>query len=489
MSSDAHPVAGFWTSLVRNLRAGLRLIALRPLAATDFVVSFDQLTALLVLTLALLAGFDWLYAEPGATFDPYGLWAWLYYIAGGVGACALIARVQHPVANTRALLVCVLAAAPYFIIAVGLLLLLPFVDSHWSVFLGVVGGVMIGVSVRAVGRMLGRVRVGSIVLVVVAVVGLPWFLQARLRIEPYLWLLPEADGEPAYVTEDRNAAESLLFEQPDRIADAVDQLLAERPGITDVYYLGFAGDGSQHVFRREALFAERMFANRYGSGRRSLELINDEADRASYPLATVSGLRYALQLIGERLDTDEDVLVLFITSHGSAEEGIEVSNGGLPLANLAPEDLREALESSGIRWRVVVVSACYAGIFLEPLESESTMVITAADAEHSSFGCDDQRNLTYFGEAFLRDALPGAPSLEAAFEKAKALIAERERSEGKTPSNPQMFVGAAMRRKLAELATHTPSAPEAAVPGTGITAAADVPLSPGWQDPVPSRVH
>jgi hypothetical protein len=90
-------------------------------------------------------------------------------------------------------------------------------------------------------------------------------------------------------------------------------------------------------------------------------------------------------------------------------------------------------------------------VFVEPLKTDNTMVITAADSRHTSFGCADDRDLTYFGEAFLKDSLPKASSLAAAFETARAEIARREKEEGLTPSNPQMWVGASMARKLTSL--------------------------------------
>jgi hypothetical protein len=165
------------------------------------------------------------------------------------------------------------------------------------------------------------------------------------------------------------------------------------------------------------------------------------------------------------MNRDEDVLVLLLTSHGSQEGGIAVRNGILPMSNeVPPEAVRSALDAAGIKWRIVIVSACYAGVFIEPLKSDNTLVITAADADHNSFGCADDRDLTYFGEAFLRDALPKAGSLEAAFEAARSAIGQRERAERKTPSNPQIFIGEAMRGKLSALGNF-PIAPTPA--GTG----------------------
>ncbi len=115
-----------------------------------------------------------------------------------------------------------------------------------------------------------------------------------------------------------------------------------------------------------------------------------------------------------------------------------------------------SLDDSEIRWRVVVVSACYAGVFLEELKSDTTAIITAADATHTSFGCEDDRDLTWFGEAFLKDSLPSSSSLEEAFHKAAALVARREDAEHQAHSNPQLYVGPLMRRRLAELPLRRP---------------------------------
>jgi hypothetical protein len=222
-----------------------------------------------------------------------------------------------------------------------------------------------------------------------------------------------------------------------------------------VYFIGFAGDGDQGVFRREAQFASQAFGERFGSAERSVLLVNDVEDRDSYPLASLSGLALTLKVLAGRMRADDDVLVLFLTSHGSPD-GLEVTNGSLPLAQLAPADLREALDDSGIRYRVLVVSACYAGVFVDELKTDTTAIITAADASHSSFGCDDDRDLTWFGEAFLKDSLPASASLEEAFKKAAALVTRREQAQHEVHSNPQLYIGPLMRRKLAELPVAAP---------------------------------
>jgi hypothetical protein len=476
ITRDATPIsrprrAGFFRDLLGNLRAGVKLLLFRRVAPSEFTVSFDQLVALLAIVVALLTGLDWLLADADTVFDAYGYYVWAYYFMAGLWAAALIARLHGSQANARALLVTWLATVPGFIIALGLILLLPFAQARLPIVLAAAALVLFVMSDRAARSAFGFTKLGTTLLVVLTIVGVPYVFQARLDLDPHLWVAPESedDADPAD-SADAADAESLLFDQADQIADAVGTTAPQRPGIVDTYFVGFAGWGTQSVFRNEALLGERVFAKRYGTARRSVELINDRHDRDTYPLATVSGLRYALQLLGERMDKNEDMLVLLLTSHGSRETGLAVHNGALPLVDLEPDELRSALDDSGIKWRIVIVSACYAGVFLEPLKSDTALVITAADAAHTSFGCADDRELTYFGEAFLRDALPGAPTIEAAFAKARGLIAAREADEKLTPSNPQMFVGSAIRQKLAEPAGPADDASDTAVPGATITA-------------------
>jgi hypothetical protein len=219
----------------------------------------------------------------------------------------------------------------------------------------------------------------------------------------------------------------------------------------DVYFVGFAGFGEQQVFRKEVELARQVFGARYATASRSLLLVNDIHDRRTYPLATFDNLRAAVDAIGRRMHRDRDTLVLMLTSHGNDEDGIAITNGRMPEDALSPKDVRRILDESHIRWRMVIVSACYSGIFIPVLKTDSTLIMTAADAHHSSFGCDDTRDLTYFGEALLQDALPHACSLPAAFADLVRIIRQRESNEGETHSNPQLFVGPKVQPKLMQL--------------------------------------
>jgi hypothetical protein len=216
----------------------------------------------------------------------------------------------------------------------------------------------------------------------------------------------------------------------------------------DVYFVGFAGYGEQHVFRKEAELARQVFGSRFATANRSLLLVNDIHDRTTYPLANYDNLRVVLNAIGRRMHPQRDTLVLMLTSHGNDTDGIAITNGRLPRDALSPQDVRRILDEAHIRWRVIIVSACYSGIFIPVLQNESSLIMTAADARHSSFGCDDTRDLTYFGEALLRDALPHACSLTAAYTDMADIIARRETDEGEIHSNPKLFVGPRMQARL-----------------------------------------
>ena len=422
------------------------MFRLRRLGPESLARNFDQLAALLLLNLLVWAVLDTLHAENGAQLMLDGLYGWAFYLLLGLFGCGLVARAYCRQADTRSLLIAVLAVAPYVLTAFWLLGDVALVDDRprSSLILAIL--YLIVLSVRALQAAYGSIRPKAVVAAAVCILLAP-FLLGSVNIDTRLWLTDDVEDAQA---DDTSGTESILYDQPARIVAAVEQMEPRDPGRSNVFYVGFAGDGEQSIFKREALFSETVLGAHFSSAQRSLELINDPDDRDAYPIASVSGLAQTLKLVASRMDLGRDVLVLLLTSHGS-QDGLAVSNGSLPLAQLAPADLQRALEDSGIKWRVVIVSACYSGVFVDALKGPETLVITAADADHSSFGCDDDRELTYFGEAFLKDSVPATPSLEEAFKRANDLIQKRETAEHKTRSNPQMVEGDLVREKLAEI--------------------------------------
>jgi len=148
------------------------------------------------------------------------------------------------------------------------------------------------------------------------------------------------------------------------------------------------------------------------------------------------------------MNRDEDVLVVFITSHGGPT-GVGLHLGNALNVVLGPEHVASVLDREGIRNRVVIVSACYSGVFTKPLASASSIVLTAADENSPSFGCSNEREWTYFGDAFFNQSLGEGVSLKKAFEDAKLKISEWEARDDAPPSSPQGHFGASISAKLA----------------------------------------
>ena len=79
------------------------------------------------------------------------------------------------------------------------------------------------------------------------------------------------------------------------------------------------------------------------------------------------------------------------------------------------------------------------------------MIVTASDATHTSFGCGNDFDFTYFSKAYYDEALRKTHSFEQAFAMAKESVRQREQKEGLQASNPQMYMGEAMKEKLSKL--------------------------------------
>lgn len=239
------------------------------------------------------------------------------------------------------------------------------------------------------------------------------------------------------------AQAALLERQIGGLAPQVD-------GATDIYAIGVAGWSDQDVFGRElagALFSlDRIFPLR----KHVVRLVNHPDAVAELPSATVQNISAAIRGIAKVMNRDEDVLLIFLTSHGS-QSGVSLLLRGAYFGEITPTDLKAIFDREGIKNRVVIVSSCYSGNFVAPLADDNTIVMTAADATHTSFGCADKREWTYFGDAFFNLALKADTTLDKAFAAARVTIGGWEEAEKLEPSNPQGHFGAALVEKLAPL--------------------------------------
>lgn len=249
----------------------------------------------------------------------------------------------------------------------------------------------------------------------------------------------------------RLVEEEVWYTQPELLQRALAGVLPERSDQTDWYFLGVGGAFYQGVFRQETETVRALLDTRFGTYGRSLVLINNDESVMRQPIATRASISLALRTMAARMNREQDVLFLFVTSHGSEDQQIELSYWPLDLAGITPEWLRQELDETGIRRRVIVLSACYSGGFIPVLKSPDTLIITAADTEKASFGCLDDAELTYFGRAFFDEAMRREGSLKASYEAALTAIREREQAEGFESSEPQWWIGERMEAELPSL--------------------------------------
>lgn len=262
----------------------------------------------------------------------------------------------------------------------------------------------------------------------------------------------EDDADPANATNWPDSApspEQVMDAQPQQVANALARLTPRVPGKPNLYLVTFAGDAGEDVFRNEAEYASQLFPQRFGPTAHALVLENNPDTLATRPLASWSNLEAVLDGVARVMKPEQDVLVLYVTTHGDEDHNLLVDMDPLPLDQIGAPDLAGILAKQPFKWKVLVVSACYSGGFVPPLRGPGTLVMTAARTDRSSFGCGSDSDATYFGKAWLVDALNQTPDFIAAFHQASGEISQWERRDKLTPSEPQIDIGAGIANQLA----------------------------------------
>nr|WP_312973458.1 C13 family peptidase [Pseudomonas sp.] len=247
-----------------------------------------------------------------------------------------------------------------------------------------------------------------------------------------------------------------LLKQGELLDRAIAALPASTPR-SELYALTLAGDGKQSVFLREADYVADLLSERFAAYGR-ITLANHRDHLADRPLATRENLRRAVQAIAER-SGPEDLVFIYLTSHGSRTHELNLDQPRLQLADLPASDLADLLEPLAERHKVVVISACYSGGFIPGLKNDKTLLMTAARADRVSFGCSEEADFTYFGRALFAEALQQTGDLQEAFELARAAVAEREQADGFEPSEPQIWAPVAVLERWSSLRQADSEAP------------------------------
>lgn len=451
-----HPRCSLYRDVMTSLRAGARLAFLRPVTLECFAPSAEAFALIAGLNLVLLFLLGLASIGLNGELNVYEVPRALLFVPATLLFALLAVRASGRAGSLLQIATALIAAGLVLSLLLGaagvLFLHLPrgLAGGNWwpYLFYGAVlwWTLVIAVSVARLvnagpGRNLVLMAAGWLLLVAPVL----WYPQN------YLWM-PKYDASDAAEKYSRTPFDERGFYTQQNL---LDQSLAAvergRPGVTDIYLLAAGLYAREDVFMKEVQLIAELFRKRFDTAGRSVVLLNNPRTLATDPVASLTSIAAALQRIGSQMDRDEDVLYMYVSSHGSESHRLSVDFWPLRLAPIDPPALKKALDESGIKWRVIVVSACYSGGFIKPLQDEHTMIITASSATRTSFGCGSLSDATYLAQALFNEELRKTYSMEAAFAAARKSIAERERAQGYEPSEPQLFVGAEIRRKLAEV--------------------------------------
>lgn len=443
----------FVRGLVQNLKAGLRAAAFLKVDPSHLSISAEQVLGLVAADLVISFFLSLAYAGADGNFNVEYLPSAVFYLPLMIIAAYWIASLESRQELRLSLPIAWISAGLWIETAGSLIDLLgkdvglPEVsflygyNHYYRLF-----GWWFVSSYLIVHRLAGPSRKQAPArLVFLAVLALPFWFIPKWE----LWTAPYYDDAdtPGHTI----AEEEVFYAQPKLLERALSAIQPGRKGTVDLYFVGFGSDAAQDVFMKEIGVIKRLFDERFDTGGRSIALINNEKTVETVPIATRTALARTIRQIAARMNRDEDVLFLYLTSHGSEKHELLVDFWPLKLIELYPADIRKILDDAGITWRVVVVSACYSGGYIGPLKDDHTLVITSSDASNSSFGCSNDSDFTYFGKAYFDEALRKSHSFIKPFDAVREAILERERKGSETPSNPQISVGAAVRKQLEKL--------------------------------------
>ncbi len=257
-------------------------------------------------------------------------------------------------------------------------------------------------------------------------------------------------------TEDENRwdnarNENMLYQQHVLLDEQLSKIAASRNQEPQLYLVSVAGYGSQNVFMREALSVKKLFDENLGTQNNSIVLINNPETVTQYSIASVTAIQKTLADVGSKMNKENDVLFLFMTSHGAKDFHFSLSLWPYTMNEMTPEVLLKILDDSGIKNRVIVVSACYSGGFVPKLANENTLVMSASRDDRNSHGCSHEAEWTFFGKAYFDEALHETKDFAAAFYKAQEAINKREESEKLKHSEPQIAIGEKIKPVLEKL--------------------------------------
>lgn len=419
-------------SIGRNVLLGLAIFLPLPMKRPFVGDPRAILVALFILFLFAFVA-DYVDAGRGAVFQRWGLYALCAMLLAKVTVLLVLAVGCARVERFANLMAGLLA------VEIGGVVVYSVVHAFESPIADqVVAYYVAAVAARVVFRELDVTRTRRAVAALVAFAALAGLVACRGPAVPVV--VPSPVKRPAL------DVESIYYDQPRLVQAALDDVLVSQDGVPETYFVGFASSAKEDVFENEVKHIESLFRDQLGAEGRTAVLVNSRNTMDELPLANGPNLESILKGVARKMGP-EDLLFLHMTSHGSKDHKFSVLFESMRLNDLSAKRLGEIVNGAGLPWRVVVVSACFSGGYIEELKSPRAMIITAASADRTSFGCENGREYTYFGAAYYRDSLTDG-DFRAAFERAVPLVREREESNGYKHSDPQIWIGEEIVDKL-----------------------------------------
>jgi hypothetical protein len=293
---------------------------------------------------------------------------------------------------------------------------------------------------------------GAQTMVIIGILMIEAFASSQLDSRP--WLADYADQEQSTASSEEplTLSQGVFEDQQAMLTETLAAVTPRQGEHINVFGLVYA-PYAQSVFVRESAMVAGVLRDRFGAHGHVVQLVNHPSVTDSIPWATNQNLRASLEVLARQMDRENDVLVVYLSSHGGSDFKLATQHPPLEVAELTPQMLRSMLDEVGVRNRVIAVSACFSGGWIGPMSGDSTLVMTAADATHTSYGCGSLSELTFFGRALFDEQLRQTYSFEDAFAAAGPIIQQRE-IDGKKDdgfSNPQIAVGSGIRAVLAKL--------------------------------------
>jgi hypothetical protein len=203
-----------------------------------------------------------------------------------------------------------------------------------------------------------------------------------------------------------------------------------------------SGGGSTEAFdnaRRDVATA----LTRAGFRRENLRQFSTRPERYKEPGLEKAEGRAIYTAMQQTAEQAQAGCLFYITSHGTPQ-GAVLDQGTLP-----PGILGAMLDRAcGKRPTVVVISACFSGVFVPQLAAGHRMVLTAARPDRTSFGCGETDRYPYFDDCFLQSIVK-SHDFTALATQTRECVRVREIAENvKPPSEPQVFIGGQLRPML-----------------------------------------